>query len=324
MNRQSRHSAFTLIELLVVIAIIAILAAILFPVFAQAKAAAKKTSCLSNTKQQVLAALMYGNDYDDGLPDVSVYNDQAETYIFAAKVGPYVKSFGLWHDPADPKQQGTCNFASVDGDDAAFGGAYMKAPNDPCVGLPASIYPSGGNYSYEIPQSSYYKDIYPATSYTVNPIFWGYQEGGCNQGGGTGGYSHPGPNLTSGPQPGSGNGGGLNGFAPGAVSPTFTSVSKAVLIIDMPVDVTSWYGAPAGAAVWGPNFAGEHSNSSNVGFFDGHSKSYNTQALHPGGTTDGGSYWECANCGNAQYESAGQSGDLWMFWGTSLAIPQYQ
>ena len=36
-----KQSAFTLIELLVVIAIIAILAAILFPVFAQAKEAAK-------------------------------------------------------------------------------------------------------------------------------------------------------------------------------------------------------------------------------------------------------------------------------------------
>jgi prepilin-type N-terminal cleavage/methylation domain-containing protein len=60
--------AFTLIELLVVIAIIAILAAILFPVFAQAKDAAKQTSCLSNTKQVNLAALMYANDYDDTLP----------------------------------------------------------------------------------------------------------------------------------------------------------------------------------------------------------------------------------------------------------------
>jgi prepilin-type N-terminal cleavage/methylation domain-containing protein len=39
---------FTLIELLVVIAIIAILAAILFPVFAQAKVAAKKSVAVSN------------------------------------------------------------------------------------------------------------------------------------------------------------------------------------------------------------------------------------------------------------------------------------
>lgn len=56
---------FTLIELLVVIAIIAILAAILFPVFAQAKASAKKTKSISNAKQIVLAALAYSGDYDD-------------------------------------------------------------------------------------------------------------------------------------------------------------------------------------------------------------------------------------------------------------------
>lgn len=62
------RKAFTLIELLVVIAIIAILAAILFPVFAQAKAAAKQVHCVSNTKQTALAALMYATDYDDVIP----------------------------------------------------------------------------------------------------------------------------------------------------------------------------------------------------------------------------------------------------------------
>lgn len=57
--------AFTLIELLVVIAIIAILAAILFPVFAQAKAAAKKAASVSNLKQIGLAHFMYMGDNDD-------------------------------------------------------------------------------------------------------------------------------------------------------------------------------------------------------------------------------------------------------------------
>ena len=66
MNKQK---AFTLIELLVVIAIIAILAAILFPVFAQAKVAAKKTASLSNIKQLGLATVIYSGDFDDMFPD---------------------------------------------------------------------------------------------------------------------------------------------------------------------------------------------------------------------------------------------------------------
>lgn len=65
MKLQSNNKGFTLIELLVVIAIIAILAAILFPVFAQAKIAAKKSASVSNLKQIGLAHHMYMADYDD-------------------------------------------------------------------------------------------------------------------------------------------------------------------------------------------------------------------------------------------------------------------
>src|SRR5260370_33075274 len=63
-----RRHAFTLTELLVVIAIIAVLAAILFPVFAQARAAARKAVCMSNEKQIATGILMYFQDYDDRTP----------------------------------------------------------------------------------------------------------------------------------------------------------------------------------------------------------------------------------------------------------------
>jgi prepilin-type N-terminal cleavage/methylation domain-containing protein/prepilin-type processing-associated H-X9-DG protein len=67
-RRTQQRRAFTLIELLVVIAIIAILAAILFPVFAQARAKARQAVCLSNQKQIGTAVMLYAQDYDEVLP----------------------------------------------------------------------------------------------------------------------------------------------------------------------------------------------------------------------------------------------------------------
>lgn len=95
-----KRQAFTLIELLVVIAIIAILAAILFPVFAQAKASAKNIACISNIKQEITATLMYASDNDDG----TVLTDYAPTTwwrpTWAYDLLPYTKNRDINWDPA--------------------------------------------------------------------------------------------------------------------------------------------------------------------------------------------------------------------------------
>lgn len=96
-----QRKAFTLIELLVVIAIIAILAAILFPVFAQAKEAAKKTQCLSNAKELGLGMTMYLGDNDDTLPWAAYWDYSAGSGWATAAGGmhewsqvilPYIKN----------------------------------------------------------------------------------------------------------------------------------------------------------------------------------------------------------------------------------------
>jgi prepilin-type N-terminal cleavage/methylation domain-containing protein len=132
------RKAFTLIELLVVIAIIAILAAILFPVFAQAKEAAKKTQTLNNAKQLSLSAIIYAGDYDDTFPlginrggattatngwrmgrGTPVPHDWCPSYNSAFSVNPdysahwasamfpYVKSLGLYSAAGQPDVRST-------------------------------------------------------------------------------------------------------------------------------------------------------------------------------------------------------------------------
>jgi len=97
--------AFTLIELLVVIAIIAILAAILFPVFAQAKEAAKKTTCLSHSKEVGIGIMLYIGDYDDTYPKGYYYELNGPTVgrrvQWAYTLQPYIKSQQMFKCPTD-------------------------------------------------------------------------------------------------------------------------------------------------------------------------------------------------------------------------------
>ncbi|UCH33001.1 MAG: prepilin-type N-terminal cleavage/methylation domain-containing protein [Armatimonadota bacterium] len=87
-----KNRGFTLIELLVVIAIIAILAAILFPVFARAREAARKATCISNCKQIALAALMYAQDYDEVLPAANGSGDEATAHPIDAANGSLTRA----------------------------------------------------------------------------------------------------------------------------------------------------------------------------------------------------------------------------------------
>jgi len=103
--------AFTLIELLVVIAIIAILAAILFPVFAQAKVAAKGAASISNDKQVSTASMIYLTDYDDR-PVLMAQGDGDAPLLLLGNpykpwgylLTPYTKNSDIYQDPLIQKE----------------------------------------------------------------------------------------------------------------------------------------------------------------------------------------------------------------------------
>jgi prepilin-type N-terminal cleavage/methylation domain-containing protein/prepilin-type processing-associated H-X9-DG protein len=110
----SKRRGFTLIELLVVIAIIAILAAILFPVFAQAREAARKSNCQSNLKQVGIGMFMYAQDYDEMLAPNRITEQTSWNCIccwgggnfdnWKTLIQPYIKNYGLFKCPSNPNK----------------------------------------------------------------------------------------------------------------------------------------------------------------------------------------------------------------------------
>ncbi len=135
------RKAFTLIELLVVIAIIAILAAILFPVFAQAKAAAKRSACLSNMKQVGTGLYLYAGDYEDTFITDSKYpignvggpkctavakeNCEGKNSYYIS-IQPYIKSYSLFICPEETRPNTTYDGVNQTGKQISYG--YNEGP----------------------------------------------------------------------------------------------------------------------------------------------------------------------------------------------------
>lgn len=95
-----RHrNAYTLIELLVVIAIIAILVALLFPVLAQSREAARKAVCASNLRQIGQAVSMYVPDYDELFPPSQLPPTGANT-SWPTLIFPYIRNEGVFVCPS--------------------------------------------------------------------------------------------------------------------------------------------------------------------------------------------------------------------------------
>ena len=150
MKMRKPRKAFTLIELLVVIAIIAILAAILFPVFAQARAKARSIACLSNFKQIGIGLAMYTQDYDETYPVCNMTYKAADDFAawgsWMQEVQPYIKSTQIYNCP-DALRDDTVVINGADG--SATGaitvpvyqiggseGVFMKGGNNPRTGAP--------------------------------------------------------------------------------------------------------------------------------------------------------------------------------------------
>ena len=295
-----KHLAFTLIELLVVIAIIAILAAILFPVFAQAKAAAKKTACLSNVKQIGIATLLYANDYDSGIPA----SNGDHSYIFAAFLQPYAKSRSIFKCPASPYPQGTSQH--VEQDAGGAGNYWMVPPSDTCVGLGTSIYGS----TYDSGVDSYFSDIYPPMDYLPNPTLFSWNPGTCSTPA-LGGHI-AGGSIDSGGAPVGPSGYVASGLGAG-VTVNIIAPSRTVLLTDFPVDNTVW----PGASFWGSTYTGLHGGKNNVGFCDSHAKNFSNTQLEPFGYESGWNLWPYDGSNPA-------SGTMYPLWGTDKASPEFQ
>jgi prepilin-type N-terminal cleavage/methylation domain-containing protein/prepilin-type processing-associated H-X9-DG protein len=261
-----KRRGFTLIELLVVIAIIAILASFLMPVFSKARESARQATCVSNIKQNMLAILMYAEDYDDTFPLARMdapsvgalpapqggwYTGWPNTIFWMQAIYPYTQNVGISSCPDaqwGKSQPWTGNYgANISTSNnsspmlSVFGMAYWKGGS---VGSGAHIVQPSAS-SNQIAESSSVYAIMDAGDYCVS-----YYE--C-----TNAYGGWGPKFTS-------------------TEAKYVPGTGKLLV---PTE-----GTPAASASFAPGcqadfMTGRHNGGEIVGFCDGHAKWLPAQAL---------------------------------------------
>jgi len=249
----NKLKAFTLIELLVVIAIIAILAAILFPVFAQAKEAAKRTACLSNAKQIGLALVMYAGDADDTAPTPYEFFGSAPVVLEDTwqEVSPYIKTEQLFFCPDD----------GVKNCDLDEGLPVTTGTGDPCISY-------GSNWG---PMQSFFKNSVEGGLYTTFEYL--------PAGGPYNTFACPGISMTSIASPAD-----MFAFGDSEDTPWYTVCMGSILS-------RTWLASELSNPGAGANLTSitqvRHAGRFNFNFTDGHAK--NMQMA--GGIWTGGSQW---------------------------------
>lgn len=175
---KSYKRGFTLIELLVVIAIIAILAAILFPVFAQAKEAAKKTQTISNAKQTGVAVVMYAGDNDDLLPCGLVPNLTVSTVKYRVNDDTNQNPVGWFSYPAGEREYALMWNNTIQGYAKSY--EVLGAPGVPSIKIATNPWAAGYNKKLKEPKDGHftfngYLHHYPLGSVAAPstlPLIW--------------------------------------------------------------------------------------------------------------------------------------------------------
>jgi prepilin-type N-terminal cleavage/methylation domain-containing protein/prepilin-type processing-associated H-X9-DG protein len=154
-----RRTAFTLIELLVVIAVIAVLMSILLPSLNMARDQAQRIHCVSNTKNLVLAWLLYKDDWDGKLvpghtdpghwvarPTYEGSWDQKKEAIRDGLLYKYTETVDIYRCPADRRRESSPipvafrTFSIVGGANGETWGSYEKATIYSEIKKPAQKY----------------------------------------------------------------------------------------------------------------------------------------------------------------------------------------